>query len=94
VFYELDPSLFTIRPGTVIEDVIRTDLIPVAESGGIVVITTDVRLFPVHRAGLSSGRSLDSATERYPTVLLGSVLTQGRQIPRCLTLGMWLACVR
>ena len=51
----------------------RTDHIPKEETGGIAVIAADTSLLDTLAATMARGRFLDAATERYPTVVLGSV---------------------
>lgn len=54
----------------------RTDLIPSAETGGIAVLAADTSLLGTLGGQLAAGRFLDDATERYPTVVLGSVAAE------------------
>ncbi len=54
----------------------RTDLIAVEETGGISVLAADGSLVETLGGRLADGRGLDAATERYPTVVLGSVAAQ------------------
>ena len=51
----------------------RTDLISADETGGIAVFAADTSLIDTLGGSLADGRGLDAATERYPTVVLGSV---------------------
>jgi putative ABC transport system permease protein len=51
----------------------RTDLISIAETGGISVLATDGALVATLGGRLADGRGLDGATERYPTVVLGAM---------------------
>jgi putative ABC transport system permease protein len=51
----------------------RTDHIPKEETGGIAVIAADTSLLDTLAGTMARGRFLDAATERYPTVVLGSV---------------------
>ena len=51
----------------------RSDLIPSAETGGISVLAADRSIVSTLGGRLASGRGLDAATDRYPTVVLGSV---------------------
>jgi putative ABC transport system permease protein len=53
--------------------VLRTDLIPKSETGGIAVLASDDRLIATLGGSLAAGRGLDSAMDRYPTVVLGAV---------------------
>jgi putative ABC transport system permease protein len=53
--------------------VLRTDLIPKSETGGIAVLAADDQLIATLGGSLAAGRGLDAATARYPTVVLGSV---------------------
>jgi putative ABC transport system permease protein len=50
----------------------RNDLIPEVETGGIAVAAADPSLATTVAARLRSGRFLDPATGRYPTVVLGA----------------------
>lgn len=50
----------------------RTDLIPAAETGGIGVKAARLDLLEVLRGTVRHGRFLNSATERYPTTVLGA----------------------
>jgi putative ABC transport system permease protein len=50
----------------------RTDLIPAEETGGIAVRAADLSLAATLDATVASGRWLDAAMERYPTVVLGA----------------------
>jgi putative ABC transport system permease protein len=59
----------------------RTDLIPASETGGISVLAADRSLVATLGGRVASGRALDAATERYPTVVLGSVAAQRLGIP-------------
>jgi putative ABC transport system permease protein len=54
----------------------RTDLIPAAETGGISVLAADPSLMTTLGGQMATGRFLDAATERYPTVVLGSVAAE------------------
>jgi putative ABC transport system permease protein len=54
----------------------RTDLISDAETGGISVFAADPSLITTLGGRLAVGRGLDAATERYPTVVLGSVAAE------------------
>jgi putative ABC transport system permease protein len=51
----------------------RSDLIPAEETGGISVLAAYRSLVATLGGQLASGRGLDAATDRYPTVVLGSV---------------------
>jgi putative ABC transport system permease protein len=51
----------------------RTDLIDAAETGGISVLAADTSLIETLGGSVADGRTLDAATERYPTVVLGAV---------------------
>jgi putative ABC transport system permease protein len=54
----------------------RTDLIPASETGGISVLAANRSLVATLGGRVASGRGLDAATERYPTVVLGAVAAQ------------------
>lgn len=51
----------------------RSDRIPVEETSGIAVLAADVGLVRTLGGALASGRGLDAATSRFPTVVLGAV---------------------
>src|SRR6266540_2902249 len=67
---------------TLEQTVRRTDLIDEAETGGIAVTAADAGLLKVLGARLRSGRFLDDATARYPTVVLGSTAARRLGIHR------------
>jgi putative ABC transport system permease protein len=52
--------------------VLRTPYVPAEQTGGIGVDAADPGLLSAVSAGLSSGRFLSAASERYPTVVLGA----------------------
>jgi putative ABC transport system permease protein len=54
----------------------RSDLIPEAETGGISVLAADPELLATLGGELASGRFLNRATARYPTVVLGAVAAE------------------
>ena len=54
----------------------RSDLIPQAETGGISVLAADPELLATLGGELASGRFLNRATARYPTVVLGAVAAE------------------
>lgn len=54
----------------------RTSLVDAAETSGITVYATDLSLPRTLSAELSSGAFLTAATERFPTVVLGSVAAE------------------
>ena len=60
----------------------RSELIDEDESGGIAVYAGDTSLPATLDAQLRSGRFLDAASSRYPTVVLGSVAAQRLSIDR------------
>jgi putative ABC transport system permease protein len=74
---------------TLDENVRRTDLIDEAVTGGIAVAAADPGLDRVLGARLRSGRFLDDATARYPTVVLGSTAARRLGISR-LGVNVWL----
>jgi putative ABC transport system permease protein len=51
----------------------RTDKISKSETGGISVLATDTSLLETLGGTVARGKFLDAVTERYPTVVLGSV---------------------
>jgi putative ABC transport system permease protein len=59
--------------GGVAATVRKTDRIDQAETGGITVLAAETTLPATLHGTLHLGRFLDTATERYPTVVLGSV---------------------
>ncbi len=69
----IGPVQATAATARVSTTVRRTDHIPEAETGGIAVRAAQPGLASTLRATLSAGRFLDAATDRYPTVVLGSV---------------------
>jgi len=54
----------------------RTPFIPAEETGGIAVEAADVNLLSTLEGTVAAGRFLDSAAERFPTVVLGSVAAE------------------
>jgi putative ABC transport system permease protein len=56
--------------------VLRTDLVPKSETGGIAVLAADAELISTLGGSIAAGRGLDAAMERYPTVVLGAVAAQ------------------
>ena len=54
----------------------RTDRIPAEETGGISVKAADDGLLATLQGSLRSGRFLDAASERFPTVVLGAVAAE------------------
>ena len=62
--------------GNVDATVRRSDLIPTSETGGLSVRAARSDLLPVLGATVRSGTFLNAATERYPTVVLGSVAAE------------------
>jgi putative ABC transport system permease protein len=54
----------------------RTDKISKSETGGISVLATDTALLDTLGGTVAKGKFLDTITERYPTVVLGSVAAQ------------------
>jgi putative ABC transport system permease protein len=74
---------------TLKQTVRRTDFIDEAETGGIAVTATDPGLLGVLGARLRSGRFLDDATARYPTVVLGSIAARRLGISRT-GVNVWL----
>jgi putative ABC transport system permease protein len=67
---------------TLEQTVRRTDFIDEAETGGIAVTAADPGLPRVLGARLRSGRFLNEATARYPTVVLGSTAARRLGIDR------------
>ncbi len=68
--------------GTVSATIRRNDLISPQQSGGIAVRATRTDLPGVLGASIRTGRFLDAATERYPTVVLGAVAAERLGIDR------------
>ncbi|WP_318212492.1 MULTISPECIES: ABC transporter permease [unclassified Streptomyces] len=73
--------------GDLTSSVRRSEKIPEAETGGIAVKAATEGLLDVLRGGLSSGTWLNTATGRYPSVVLGHVAAErlgitepGRQV--------------
>ena len=54
----------------------RTDRIDQAETGGIAVMAAQTSLLETLGGSMAHGRFLDAATERYPTVVLGSLAAE------------------
>jgi putative ABC transport system permease protein len=54
----------------------RTDRISWSETGGITVLAAEASLLQTLGGEMAAGRFLDAATERYPTVVLGSVAAE------------------
>jgi putative ABC transport system permease protein len=50
----------------------RTDLVSASETGGITVLAADLDLIGTLGGRVATGRGLDAALERYPTVVLGA----------------------
>jgi putative ABC transport system permease protein len=77
------------------ESVRRSDLIPEEETGGIAVTAADPGLRATLGATLRSGRFLDSATARYPVVVLGALAAErlgiARPGPSVYIGGRWFA---
>ncbi|HVF03658.1 MAG TPA: ABC transporter permease [Frankiaceae bacterium] len=83
----IQPVTSVSATGDVKATVRRTDLIPAAETGGITVRAARTDLLGTIGGTVRTGRFLDAATERYPTVVLGSVAAErlgmteaGRQV--------------
>jgi putative ABC transport system permease protein len=64
------------------QSVRRTDRIPEEETGGIAVMAADTSVARTLGATLRSGRFLDSATARFPVVVLGAVAAERLGIDR------------
>ncbi|CAA9270479.1 MAG: ABC-type antimicrobial peptide transport system, permease component [uncultured Acidimicrobiales bacterium] len=62
--------------GSVDASVRRTDRVPDSETGGITVKAATTDLLETLGGRMASGRFLDAATERYPTVVLGAVAAE------------------
>ena len=54
----------------------RTDLIPASQTGGIAVVAAEASLLETLGGTVTQGKFLDAVSERYPTVVLGSVAAQ------------------
>jgi putative ABC transport system permease protein len=54
----------------------RTDQVDKAETGGIAVLAVQTSLLETLGGSMARGRFLDGATERYPTVVLGSIAAE------------------
>jgi putative ABC transport system permease protein len=61
---------------TVSTTVRRTDKVSTSQTGGISVLAAETTLLDTLGGNMAKGRFLDAATERYPTVVLGSVAAQ------------------
>ncbi|HET9772420.1 MAG TPA: ABC transporter permease [Acidimicrobiia bacterium] len=66
----VEATAATARVSTTVR---RTDRISSSETGGIAVRAASTNLDETLQANVAAGRFLDAATERYPTVVLGSV---------------------
>lgn len=62
--------------GSVDATVRRNDRVPETETGGITVKSATTDLLETLGGRMASGRFLDAATERYPTVALGAVAAE------------------
>ena len=77
----------------------RTDRIPAEETGGISVKAADRSLLATLQGALRSGRFLDAASERFPTVVLGAVAAERLGItdtsggPQLYVGGHWLTVI-
>jgi putative ABC transport system permease protein len=77
----------------------RSDLIPEQETGGISVLAADSSLVATLGGSLATGRGLDTATEQYPTVVLGAVAARRLGIdsvandPLVFLGGRWFAVI-
>ena len=60
----------------------RTDKIPAAETGGIIVAAADLDLLDTLGARVAQGRWLNAATARYPAVVLGASAAERLGIDR------------
>jgi putative ABC transport system permease protein len=60
--------------------VLRTPYVPAAETGGIGVDATDPRLLAAVSGKLATGQFLNSASQTYPTVVLGAQAANSLQI--------------
>jgi ABC-type lipoprotein release transport system permease subunit len=78
----IEPVQSTAATTRVSANVRRTDHIPEAETGGIAVRAAQPNLLATLEGTLRSGRFLDAATDRYPTVVLGSVAAERLGIDR------------
>lgn len=54
----------------------RTDVVSSRETGGIAIVAADIELLDTLGGEVRTGRWLDAALERYPTVVLGSVTAE------------------
>jgi putative ABC transport system permease protein len=77
----------------------RNDLISELETGGIAVLATEPDLLDVLRADVATGRFIDAATARVPTLVLGSVaaerlgITRLDPTPRLYLDGTWFTVI-
>ena len=85
--------------GSVGATVRRTDRIPETETGGITVRAATTDLLETLGGRMASGRFLDAATERYPTVVLGAVaaerlgITDVTNRPQVYLGGQWFTVI-
>ena len=69
----VESTAATARVSTTVR---RTDRISASETGGIAVRAAQSNLAETLHATVAAGRFLDGATDRYPTVVLGSVAAE------------------
>ncbi len=95
----IGPVERTSATGKVDATVRRTDLINEGETGGISVVAASTDLLETLGGRMASGRFLDAATERYPTVVLGAVAAERLGIsdvsnrPQVYIGGQWFTVV-
>jgi len=81
--------------GGVSASVLRTDLVPAEQTGGIAVQSADPELLETLGGSMAAGRFLDGATSEYPVVVLGAVAAERLGIARTGVLvrlgGEWFA---
>ncbi len=75
--------------GSVDASVLRTDLVPEDQTGGISVQSADPQLLETLGGQMAAGEFLDEATSDYPVVVLGSVAAERLGIARTGVL-VWL----
>jgi putative ABC transport system permease protein len=78
----IGPVESTAATARVSATVRRTDRISSSETGGIAVRAAQPNLAETLEATVSKGRFLDAATDRYPTVVLGSVAAERLGVTR------------
>lgn len=72
----IDGVYATTATGATNATVLRTNLMPVTETGGIAVIAAQLDLVQTLHGTIADGEFLNRATERYPATVLGAAAAQ------------------